>query len=691
MNLGGWSFWGADQFSSNILKNPGFEGLIDSAIVIPVHADRGTFDDSPSWLARPDGFWEGARYSIRSGLNAGKEGLIVHSSHTNYWGLPSFVVREGDAFPNPGDVVAVVKDTETAPPSQWWYSNNPGNVFQPELNQTRPGSPGTRSLRVISSGNTTATVASYLDSIGVRAGKMLPLGGSWTLSFWVRLDSGNASLNVVLGRQGSSPILSQNIPMSGSWRNVVLTFSGDDNGPVGTVNLLFQVTGSPAGQVLLDDVDLRRTEDANQPFRHEVVSMLGELRPAYLRDWQGQLGDTMANRAAGPFARKSYRYRPGDTSQTDYGYGLRDFLDLCLRLDASPWIIVPPVFNDSDCAGMGDYLSAQSDLTPAREILLEFGNENWNSLFRPAGIPDPRSHGEVSGRCFSEILQHAPRLRLKTVINAQADYPSGAIQFAQQSAVSDIVAIAPYFYYSVPAGLTFNQRISLLFQPNQSNLTTIAAALPALNKELAIYEVNLSTTDGAASADDRLPVVAGIASGAALAGTMLDSLARGARRQCAYSFTGFDFQLTSQPGYVSLWGMARDVGPTQRFRPTALALELLNEAIRGDMVAVHKRGPLDVSVYAFRTARTWAAVFVSASTSDRVVKFQVPPGAGSALHLDRLVSDALDATNEDAAHIRIDRETVPIDDATASFRLPPLSIAVLFLKESEAGRRPAER
>jgi hypothetical protein len=675
INLGGWSFWGADQLSSNILKNPGFEGLLDSAIVIPVHIGYGSFDDSPAWLGRPDGFWEGAHYSIRTGGNAGKEGVVVHSSQKNYWGLPSFVVREGDVVPNPGDVVAIVLDRETERPTQWWYSSDPGSSFRSDLKQTRPGSPGTRSLRIIANGTARASVSSYFDSIGERAGKMLPLAGQWNLSFWVRLDKGKASLDVLFGRQGSSPILSRTVPIHDAWQHVQFMFSGNDDGPVGTANLIFQIAGLPSGEVLLDDVDLRKTDDADQPFRHEVVAMLNELHPAYLRDWQGQLGDTLANRTGTSFARKSYRYRPGDEGQTDYPYGLTDFLALCRQIDAAPWIIVPTVFNDADCIGLGEYLARQPPLRPGREILVEFGNENWNSLFRPGGVPDAAAHGEAAGRCFALIREHARGSPLKTVINAQAGYPDGAMLFARQSTLSDIVSVAPYFYYSVPSGLSLSERIALLFKPGRNDVQTIAAALPPLKKELAIYEVNLHTIEGNASADERRPIVGGIASGAALARTMLDALALGVRRQCAYSLLGFNAQLTSQPGYIPLWGMARDAGPTQRFRPTGLALELMNEALRGDMVSVDARGPKDVTTYAFRRPKDWAVVFVSSSLSDRKVQFALPPASRSPLHLDRLVTDALEATNEDAPHVRIARGTISAEGNTASFNLQPLSIA----------------
>jgi hypothetical protein len=679
INLGGWSFWGADQLMSNIVKNPGFEGLIDGAIVIPEHIGSNVFDDSPPWLARPEGFWEGARYSIRSGIGAGKGGTIALSSRKGLWGLPSFVALAGGAIPFPGDAVAMVKERDGKLPCQWWYSKDAGNSFRPELNDRRPGSPGVRSLRIIAE-SSPATVASYFDSIGQRAGKMLPLTGTWNLSFWAKLDRGAASLHVVFGRQGSTAILSRDVPVSHGWQNVHLTFSGEDDGPIGTVNLLFQVTGAPSGEILLDDVDLRRTEDLNQPFRHEVFSVLSQLHPAYLRDWQGQLGDTLANRTAAPFARKSYRYRPGDDSQTDFGYGLRDFLDLCVRLQASPWIIVPTVFNDSECAGLGDYLAQQKDLAQVREVLVEFGNENWNSLFRPAGIPNPQPHGEASGRCFAAIQSHAGRLPLKTVINAQAGYPDGAIRFARASEVSDIVAVAPYFFYSLPRGLSLADRIAILFKSDRADLEKIASNVAPLHKEMAIYEVNLHNTEGDASAGERRPVVGGMPSGTALARTMLDALALGIRRQCAYTLVGFDSQLASQPGYVPLWGMIRDLGPTQRLRPTGLAFELMNEAIRGDMVRIDIHGAKDVKAYGFKSGQSWTVIFVSSSPSDRMLCFTPLPDTldSSSVSMNTLVSDASGADNEDGEHVRIQRTTVGVTGHSICFDLRPWSIAVLL-------------
>jgi hypothetical protein len=694
VNLGNWTFWGAEQLVSNVIKNPGFEGLIDGAMAIPQHSGGETFDDSPNWLARGSGFWEGARYSIRSGPHAGKEGTIVSSSGKGPGGLPVFTVARGDTVPDFGAAVALIKDTEDTLPTQWWFSKGAGSDFSPATGLTRPGSPGIRSLRVTASGEEPAEVASYLDTLGGRGGKMLPLDGPWTLSFWARLEKGQASLHVVLGREKSPPSLSREAPLTGAWRNFRYTFEGKDYGPPGPVSLRFRVGGRPLGQVLLDDVELRRNEDARLPFRREAVAALRSLHPGYLRDWQGQLGDTLANRIAPAFARKSYRYRPGTDSrnggdaQTDFGYGMGDFLDLAKEVDASPWIVIPPTFSDSDCEGLGDFLTGRR-LPRSREVLVEFGNESWNELFRPGGIPDPVMYGQSADRCFAAIRRHAGGIGLRTVLGVQFANPDGALRFAQESKEADVVSFAPYFTYSVPAGLALEARIPLLFQPEPARLTDVTAGIASLKKEAAVYEVNLHATGGDAPAEERLPLVAGMASGTALAANMMESLAHGVRRQCVYALAGYDFELPGTHRYTPLWGIVRDLGATHRLRPTGLALQLMNRVLQGDLRVVEQRGPGDVAVYAFASrgvthgqraaGETLSMLAVSASAKNRSVTLHLPENqrTGEGWRLLRLTGTSPASTNEDSEQVRMVEENLTQSGDQVSFALKPWSMAVI--------------
>ena len=74
VNLGTWSAWGADQLMANVLKNPGFEGTIDRAVVRVSSVRESRFSDDDAGLARPDGFWIGGTYDVRTGRAAGRGG-----------------------------------------------------------------------------------------------------------------------------------------------------------------------------------------------------------------------------------------------------------------------------------------------------------------------------------------------------------------------------------------------------------------------------------------------------------------------------------------------------------------------------------------------------------------------------------------------------------------------------------------
>jgi hypothetical protein len=676
VNLGIWTSWGAEQLASNVIKNPGFEGLIDGAIVIPVHAGANSFDDSPAWLARENGFWRGARYSIRAGPEAGREGRIADSLQRNIAGLPSFIVERGSPVPSPGSVVALSRSSDEQLPTQWWYSKDRENQFAPALNQKRPGSSGSRALRITAGGSAPAEVISFFDMIGARAGKLLPLTGNWKLSFWTRLESGNASLRASLVREGAPPILAREVSLSSAWTQVVFDFEGKDDGPAGPASLRFSVTGRPIGQVLLDDVDLRRVEDQDRPFRSEVVAMLRRLRPGYLRDWEGQLGDALANRTATQFARKPYRYRPGAGDvETDFGYGLGDFFDLARDIGASPWIIVPTAFNDRDCSGLGEYL-AHRPIASGRETLVEFGNENWNAIFRPGGIPDAAMLGQAADRCFEAIRAHASGARIRFVIGAQFANRESAARYGRESREANVVAIAPYIAFSMPRGQTLDARLGLLFESGTPNMQAAADAARSLGKEWAVYEVNLHTTEGDAPPAERNPVVAGAASAAALAKRMLDALSAGARVQCAYTLAGFESSLGNR-GSVPLWGIARDLGATQRLRPTGLALELLNGILAGDMVAVDQRGPKDVSIFAFQSRGRESVVIVSASPEERTATLHFPGEKSHSATLQRIAAASPTSTNEDSEDVRIVSETIQIKEGKAVLRLRPWSLAAV--------------
>jgi hypothetical protein len=395
------------------------------------------------------------------------------------------------------------------------------------------------------------------------------------------------------------------------------------------------------------------------------------------------LGDTLANRLAEPFARRTSRYRPSD--DIDFGYSLTDFLTLCTRVKAIPWIVIPTTFSDEELTGLGRFLDRHAGPDRFEEVLVEFGNENWNQLFRPAGIPDPRAHGEAAERAFRKLREGVgARVRLRTVVNGQHVNPEYSLRFAKPVPSADILALAPYIQHSLSAGLSQPDRFAGLFAGDGGKLSESADGVRALGRELAIYEVNLHTLEGNAKSADRDPLTAGAIGGSALAKVMLDALALGVQRQCVYTLAGYDTWLADRSGYAKLFGIVRDLGATERFRPVGLATAMLNQAIAGDLMrSVNPNGVQDVSLYAFRSAAGWTAAVVSSSPMEQTVSINFPANSATALPLSllRLEARELWATNENANEVRIVEEAVKSNGTTISFRLPAYGLAVFPPRE----------
>lgn len=673
INLGTWTSWGAEQLSSNVIKNPGFEGNIDRAVVIVRRSLPGSFEDDQSWLGRPDGFWIGAQFDVRTGPFAGQTGRIVDSRAKDADGFPSYFVGGQKQF-EPGDVIILTRVNDSELPVGWWFNQASGVSFSPANGDTRPGSPGKRSLRLRSTAGQVAQLDSYLDAIGQRAGKLLPVQGSWTLSFWGRLEDGSAKLTVSFSRDKSLPFLSSNIPLSSKWQRFNYAFKGNDKGPDGILDLRFQALASARGDILLDDVELCSAGDAN-PFRSEVRAALAFMHPSYLRDWQGQLGDTFENRVAGEFSRRTSRYRPGGISDADYSYSLPEFLSLAKELGASPWIVVPATFSERECADVGRFLASQQ-FGRDREVLVEFGNENWNPLFRPAGIPQAQSHGLVADQCFTAIRRTAGSVPLRTVINAQHANPAAAIDFAAASKQADIVAVAPYFLTSMNTGTRAADILPTMFVGDGGRMAKISRAVSGLHKETAVYEVNLHTNGGTAKDDERAAITSGAASGAALATQLLNAVALGVKRQCVYTLAGFDNNSAVPGGFVRLWGVTRDLATGDHFRPTGLSVAMLNEALAGNMVGTGSTDPA-IHAYGFRTPAGWSAVLTSNAACRTVVKVRFPD-AGKLPAYERLLSSSSPlATNEEVARVKIESTPLSFESRTATVNIPAYGLVTL--------------
>lgn len=650
LNLGQWTSWGAEQLSRNIVKNPGFEGAVDRTLVRAFDVQRHAFSDDESWLARPDGFWATANFEVLTGAAVGQTGKILDSLARNARGRPEYRLAKPIHGLVEGDIIALTLVRDDQPPARWWLPDAGEGVARITTSLVAPDSPGQRSLGLYPERQASVRISSHFDAIGERAGKLLTVNGPWRLGVWIHgAATGAAQVHIRFHRHGSTPFVDIQHTVAPGWHYLSYAFEADDSGPVGPLELSVEVSG---GIVHLDDVWLGAQQQqtaqdhagslATEIFNPQLIRLLEHLRPGYLRDWQGQLGDTLDNRLATPFARRTSRYRPGDA---DFGYGLPEFLDLNHLVGAQPWLILPTTFSPDEARELGAWLAVKIDEYGFDDVIVEFGNENWNAIFRPAGIQNPDHHGAAADRLFSALRAGAgDHPALRTAINAQYVNPHSALRFAAASRQADILGVAPYFLNKLDT-TDRGRETPMLFAANDDLMASIIADRPA-RQEIAVYEINLHTTRGDMPQAERDALITSPAAGAALARHLLHYLNQGVRRQNVYRVTGYDTFLQDSRELTQLFGIARDLTHTNNLRPTGMAVEMLNRIIGGTLYPVNVANSASslVTVSAFRHAQGWKVALVSQSPQPQILRIRFPDdGRALPLHAGLLSNQTVDS------------------------------------------------
>ena len=682
LNLGGSSTWGADQLINNVLKNPGFEAVLDRTLVIAKDISRNTVTDDNPWLARPDGFWDGGRFDVRTGPAAGSGGQVLESTRADAKSATRFYLDPFPAGLASGDALSV-SITRASDKVPMWWSSGDGRVSTSTA-QARPGSPGLQSAHLIAGPGAPVKLVHYLDMIGQRAGKLLLVNGEWTLSVWARSNTPKQILQLRFQRQGTPAFVQESVQLGRDWKLYTFSFRASEQpqpAPAPPLELSFGIDG---GDAWLDDAALGRSQSGAGGFRSEVVDMLKQLKPGYLRDWQGQLGDSIANRLAEPFARHPTRYRTGD-SELQYLYSLPEFFELCAAVGAQPWVVAPTLSTDAEWLALGAWLKQAAARHGMRDIVVEFGNENWNAIFRPAGMMNPLTQAEAADRAFRLLKTGAAGFKgLRLVVNAQFVNSGNVGQIARASREANMVAVAPYFLFSLPA-LTPKQAVAAAFADDDSLIRADLQQARQNGKQLTVYEVNFHTTEGDAGTALRNTAVTDAHSGAALARRLLQSMQAGVREQMVYVLAAFDFKASGDRGLVRLWGIARDLAPGQ-LRPTGLALQLLNEAVGGDAHVAQCAGGVckQMTAVFFQQVGVSRLAVASASAATTTIRTSLPCSRKVQLRL--LDGSIPGANNEIRIQVALRAATASCGGSGWQFELPAYSFAVLAQQPSGAVR-----
>lgn len=612
VNLGGRNVWGAEQLMANVLRNPGLEAALDGALIVVARIAGASVEDDSRWTARPEGFWAGAAFEVLSGPAAGQRGQVQGNRRADAQSPDRLTLAPMPAGLRPGDTLAVQGQLDPTPAPLWWTQGALQAVAEP-----RPGSPGKRAVRLQAAAGQPASLFHHLDSIGARAGKLLPVQGRWRLVLWVRADAADARLQLSFGRHGRPAWLHQTLSPGRQWQRIDLVFDTRDDGPPGPLQLSISAV---QGTVVVDDVELGAfsSSPATPPvggFRPELVDTLRALRPGYLRDWQAQLADSPANRSAEPLARQPIRYRPG-AHELQFAYSLPEFLALAASVGARPWVILPATATPDEARAFGQALAQGWQRHHFDEIVVEHGNEHWNAVFRPAGLARAATLAEVADRAFAALREGAgSAVPLHRVIGTQYVDGAAAGRLARLSRQSEGVAVAPYFHYRQDTGETAAKALDRALHEDLKPLQQALAEAGALGRAVDVYEVNFHTTGGSATPAERDAVLTAPAAGAALARRLLQAAALGVRRQAVYTLAGYDsFVAADGRGdrreLAQLFGITRDLAGVGHWRPTGQALVALNAVIGGaaHAAACDGAGCGEVTAMAFGGGARWALV-----------------------------------------------------------------------------------
>jgi hypothetical protein len=400
----------------------------------------------------------------------------------------------------------------------------------------------------------------------------------------------------------------------------------------------------------------------------------------------------------------------------DIPVGIPEFLELCQEVGAEPWIVAPTAMSKDEARKLEEYLDGgpttgggalrvaagrrEPWLQAFRTIHIELGNETWNGIFQGETIEDPAAYGRRANTIFNAFRAAAgpDASRFDLVVGGQAANPgrSGEVLAAARSA--NTLAIAPYLMDNVSHWATDDELYgSLLAEPEQMSRNGIVQAAQAVahGRQLAVYEVNLHSTEGSAPQAILDRLTPSSAAGIAVAGHMLRMMRdHGVRNQMLFSLPQFRFK-RADGKLVRLWGAVVEMGG--RERPQLLAESLANRVVRGNLVkvevsgedpthdqpegndGVHLKGMHEIDAYAFQEGK-WHGLIVfnyGLHESRRITLDGPGLRSNPNVNLWTLDSPGPGATNETRTDVVVEAQRF----GGTQLELAPCSMAVLEWSE----------
>jgi hypothetical protein len=715
INLGEQNFYDSGQMMKNLLyRNPGFEGMSYRSILHCSMGGLGRCVDTRQGFEWPAGFWDGASFEVLDGVAAGQRGSVKASGA----GVGGYGLTLDGGVIGSGDWLAVEKEFAGDAASGWWPVLKGGAQLEAERVDLSPETEGRQALRMeAANAGQSAELRSYFDS--TEGFTFVRLRGRFRLSFRAKGLAGNRMVQVHVRRNaaGMHDYLEQDVRLTSQWADYRAEFAANENaGTVGAVEAGFSVAG---GSLLLDDVVLEQIDgDATNrtAFRDEVVRTLKELRPGVLRlmSSHAQLGSTVDNLLAPPMARVRSGYSIRATTMEDIPVGIPEFLELCKEVGAEPWIVAPTAMSEQEARKLAEYLAGGTETAGGamriaegrrepwtrafRTIHIEFGNETWNGIFAGETMEDAAAYGRRANRVFSVMraAAGADARQFDLVVGTFISMPERNQALLGAAKQANSLAIAPYLMHSVTEWGNDDELYGpLMAQPEEMSRggRVKATQTSAGGRQLAVYEVNLHTTEGTAPQTVLDQLTPSAAAGVAVTGHMLRMMRdHGVRDEMLFSLPQLRFK-RSDGTLVRLWGSVVEMGG--RERPQLLAESLANRVMGGNMVrvevggedpthnqpagndGVRLNGVHEIDAYAFEEGRGHGViVFNYGLHQTRRVSLE-GPGLKAGADLWRLVSSGPGASNEETPQVALRKERFE----GRELEMPACSMAVLEWQE----------
>ena len=732
INLSFQDYYDSGQMTKNLVsRNPGFEGEIYQSTIRCISGTAMTCVDDDANSAWPAGFWNGATVEFFYGSAQGRTGIVAAYTAANGASGGTFTFSSSGATPATGDYMIVRMVVPGNAAAGWWPASSGNGTITTNTSDLPPGTTGLQTAALNApAASDSASLAAYFDGEAGRS--FVLLKGTFQLSFQAKGIGGSSAIALNLQRIGLATYLNQTVQLSSTWTTYTFTFTGSESGAaLNNVALTFSTVGQDA--FLLDNVSLTQTDSDPSnatAFRDPVVNTLESLHPGVLRFWANQLGDTLDNLIADPYARQRAGYLAWYTEQDDISYGLQEFLQLCATVGAEPWFVVPSTFSTADAANLIEYLAgapstpygskraARGQTTPWTSVFtrihLEFGNEAWNSTFKGGSIEYSAPYGQRAQAIFGAMRGDSAYLpsAFDLVLGGQAAWAGRNQDIQNNCNNNDSFAVAPYMMNTLDSfstnenlfGPTFAEPEA--FQSPAGVAEGVTGGLMLLNQQaiagsshpvpLSLYEVNLSPLGGAITQAALNSYAPSLGAGLAVVDNMLQQMRQGVLTQNLFALPQYEF-LRSDGKTVFLWGSVVDMGVTDQRRPQFLALQLANQAIGQNatmLQTVHSGAdptwdqPLVNSVQLTGAHYLQSFAFSSSSTTSLVifnlhrtaalpVTFSGANAPGGNVQLTQLTSANITDTNEASEVIS------PVSSSLANFSplsgitLPPYSMTVL--------------